>query len=139
MTESPVSKRRPSHVTWLSLGVITVAVVAFSGLAAWFSLPDLLYAVPPTYLFVRNSLWGVWGSLAAFGAFFGKSWGPRVITWGGSALVIWYWIDRLFLTQSDYSRTNWPLTAIMTVLAIVFVGWVLSRPVVRTYYQEKGK
>ncbi len=53
--------------------------------------------------------------------------------------MIWYWVDRIFLAQSDYSRANWPLTSVMTVSAIAFVGWVLSRPVVRTYFVENGK
>jgi hypothetical protein len=113
--------------------------VALSGLLAWFSLPDLPYAVPLTYLLIRNGLWGVWGLLAAFGAFFGMTWAPRLILWGGSAIVIWYWLDRLFLAQSGYSRANWPISAIVTVLAMVSVGWVLSRPAVQTYYQENGK
>jgi hypothetical protein len=113
--------------------------VALSGLWAWFSLPDLPYAVPPVYLLIRNGLWGVWGLLAAFGAFFGKAWAPRLILWGGSALVIWYWLDRLFLAQSGYSRANWPISAIVTVLAMASVGWVISRPVVQTYFQENGK
>lgn len=138
MTHTPETKRRPPHVTWLSLGVITVAIVALSGLVAWFSLPDLPYTVPPIYLFVRNGLWGAWGILAAFGAFFGKTWAPRLIRWGGLAIVTWYWVDRLFLAQSDYSRANWPISAIVTALVIASVGWVLSRPVVRIYFQENS-
>ena len=132
------TNRRPAHVTWLSLGVITVAAVAFCGLAAWFSLPDLPYVVPPVYLLIRNSLWGIWGLVAAIGAFFGRPWAPRLVSWGGLVLAIWYWVDRILLAQSDYSRVNWPLTAIATVLAIVFVRWVLTRPIVRTYFQENG-
>jgi len=139
LTQTPEGKRRPAHVTWLSLGVITIAVVALSGLAAWFSLPDLPYAVPPVYLLIRNGFWGTWGLVAAFGAFFGRPWAPRLILWGGLVLVIWYWVDRIFLAQSDYSRANWPPTAVLTVLAIAFVGWVLSRPVVRAYFVENGK
>jgi hypothetical protein len=114
-------------------------VVALSGLFAWFSLPDLPYTVAPIYLLIRNALWGAWSILAAFGAFFGRSWAPRLILWGGSAFVIWYWVDRLFLAQSDYSRANWPISAIITVLAIASVAWILSRQIVRTYFQESGK
>ncbi len=77
--------------------------------------------------------------LGAWGTFFGKAWAPRLILWGGSAIVIWYWVDRLFLAQSDYSRSNWPISAIVTVLVIASVSWVLSRPVVRSYFQENGK
>ena len=138
MTHTPETKHRPPHVTWLSLGVITVAIVALSGLVAWFSLPDLPYSVPPIYLLIRNGLWGAWGVLGAWGAFFGKAWAPRLILWGGSVIVIWYWVDRLFLAQSDYSRANWPMSAIVTVLVIASAGWVLSRPVVRIYFQENG-
>jgi len=136
---APLTNQRPAHVTWLSLGVITVAVVALSGLVAWFSLPDLPYTVPPAYLLIRNGLWGAWGLLAALGAFIGRSWAPRMIRWGGLAVLIWYWADRIFLARSEYSRANWSTTAVLTVMAIAFAGWVLSRRIVRTYFQENGK
>ena len=139
LTDRQRVRRRPAHVTWLSLGVITVAAVAFSGVLAWFSLPDLPFAVPPEYLLIRNSLWTVWGLAAAVGTFLGKRWAPGVIIYGGSALVVWYWVDRIFLAQSDYSRINWPISALATALAIALVAWILSRPVVRNYFQENGK
>jgi len=114
-------------------------VVALSGLVAWFSLPDLPYAVPRAYLLIRNSFWGGWALLAAVGAFIGKSWAPRLIRWGGLAVVFSYWVDRVFLARSEYSRANWPAMVVVTVIAVAFAGWVLSRGVVRTYFQENSK
>lgn len=114
-------------------------MVALSGLVAWFSLPDLPFVVPPAYLLVRNAAWGVWGLLAAFGAFFGKSWAPRLIQWGGLGLVAWYWLDRGLLTQSDYARASWPVAALLTFLAVIWARWTLTRPIVRDYFEETGK
>ena len=138
MTKRPEKRRRPAYVTWLSLGVLTLAAVALSGLRAWSSLPDLPYAVPPLYLLIRNALWGVWGLLAAFGGFFGKSWAPRLIRLGGLSVVAWYWLDRLVLTQSEYARTNWLFAGLLTLAAIAFVAWVLRQPVVRSYFEERS-
>ena len=132
-------RRRPALVTWLSLGVLTVAAVALSGLGAWFSLPDLPYSVPLEYLFLRNLLWGIWGAIGAFGAFVGRKWAPRWIQWGGLAVAGWYWADRLLLAQSNYIRNTWPLAGLFTLVAVLVGAWIFRQPAVRTFFEESAQ
>ncbi len=106
---------------------------------AGLSLPDLSLAVPAAYLLLRNAVWGTWGLLAALGAFFGKPWAPRLISWGGSAYLAWYWADRLFLARSAYARSSAPLAAVWTVLGVGAVTVVLTRASVRRYFQESER
>lgn len=131
-------KRRPALVTWLSLGVLILAAVFWAGFVGGLSLPDLPFAVPIAYLLLRNAAWGTWGLLAALSAFFGKPWAPRLISWGGAVTVLWYWVDRLLLTRSDYARSSAPLAAVLTLAAVGALAIVLRRPSVRRYFQESG-
>ncbi|MGH2619248.1 MAG: hypothetical protein ACRDHG_01585 [Anaerolineales bacterium] len=134
---SRAAKRRPLLVTWLSLGVLTLAVFNLGGWLAGLSLPDLPYSVPRAYLLVRNALWAAWGVLSALLAFQGKPSAPGLLRVGGVLVLGWYWADRLLLARSDYTRNRWPLAAMFTVLAATTVVVILSRPNVRDYFQEK--
>ncbi len=131
-----MTERRPALVTWLSLGVLILAVVYWAGFAAGFSLPELPLAVPAIYLLIRNAAWGTWGLVAALSAFFGKPWAPRLISWGGLAYLAWFWADRLLLTRSEYARSSAPQAAILTVSGAVAVAFALRRSSVRRYFRE---
>lgn len=131
-----MTKRRPALVTWLSLGVLILAVVYWAGFVAGLSLPGLPFAVPASYLLIRNAAWGTWGLVAALSAFFGKPWAPRLISWGGLAYLAWYWGDRLLLAQSDYARSSAPQAAFLSVAAAGAAAFVLRRRSVRRYFRE---
>lgn len=123
----------------MSLGVLIFAAVYWAGFVAGLSLPDLPYAVPVAYLLLRNAVWGTWGLLAALSAFFGMHWAPRLISWGGLAFLVWYWIDRLLLARSPYARSSAPLAIGLSVLGIMGVAWVLTRASTRRYFQESDQ
>lgn len=131
-----MTKQRPALVTWLSLGVLILAAVFWAGFAAGMSLPELPLAVPAAYLLLRNAAWGTWGLIAALGAFFGKPWAPRLISWGGLAFLAWFWADRLLLTRSEYAHSSAPQAAILTLAGAGAVTFVLRRPSVRRYFRE---
>lgn len=130
-------KQRPALVTWLSLGVLTLGVFSLGGWAAGLTLPDLPYAAPRPYLLLRNALWAAWGFATATGAFLGRNWAPKLLRFGGLFGLVWYWADRLLLSRSQYARTSWPVSAALSALAIAVLVWILSRPRVSDYFQER--
>ena len=129
-------RHRPPLVTWLSLGVLTLAVFTLGGWLAGLNLPELPYSVPKAYLLGRNALWAAWGGLTALFAFLGRQSAVGLLRVGGLVGLGWYWADRLLLTRSDFTRDRWPLAALFTVLAVASVAVILSRPNVREYFQE---
>jgi len=131
------ARRRPLLVTWLSLGVLTLAVFNLGGWLAGLSLPDLPYSVPRAYLVVRNVLWAAWGGLSALFVFQGKPRAVGLLRVGGLLVLGWYWADRLLLARSDYTRNRWPLAAVFTALSVTIVVVILGRPNVRDYFQER--
>jgi hypothetical protein len=111
-------------------------VAHFLGLAASFRLPDLPLPFPGWYLFIKNGLWGIIGLAVAAGLFFCQSWAPSFARWSGVSLMIWYWLDRLLLAQSDFAQRAWPAVAVVSLLIITGLLWTLNRPTVQDFFME---
>ena len=127
---------RPRHVTWLSVGVVILAGVHLAGFKAALALPDLPYTAPRSYLAIRNGAWVFGELLAAIGFFMGLRWALLAFRWGGFGLALWFWIDRLLLAQSDFSRLSLPLNAGFTLLVLGLMYWSTGRPSVRRFFEE---
>jgi hypothetical protein len=127
---------RPALVTWLSVGVITLAGVQVAGLLGSLQLPDLPYAAPPAYLAVRSGLWAIWGLASAVAALFGRGWAPTLLRAGGAVLAVWYLADRLLLARSDFARQGLPEHAALTLVLLGTGLWILGRPEVRAFFEE---
>jgi hypothetical protein len=111
----------------------------FSGLTAWFTLPDLPASVPKGYLFVKSGFWGCVGLIAAMALFFRCSWAPKLTYIGATAYAVWLWIDRLLLQRSSFASSSFPFTFGAMTLCFLIVILILSRPSVRQYYEEQNK
>ncbi|MGH2607278.1 MAG: hypothetical protein ACRDG5_11870 [Anaerolineales bacterium] len=129
-------RRRPPFVTWLTVGVLTLAAVYLTRLGASLSAPVLPLTVPPIYLSLTGGLWGGVGLVAAFGLWTGRPWAPAWTRWTAVALAVWFWADRLLWAQSEFARLTRPLAAAMTALILAVVWWGLARPGIRHFFQE---
>ncbi len=93
----------------------------------WQLLASLGLFPGPLYLAVYGAIVGLCGAAAALSLWLRRPWAPRAVRIGALAVAAWYWLDRLFFTQSASSRTNWPFSAGMTVICLLFVFFVLAR------------
>jgi hypothetical protein len=119
--------------------VLTFSVIQFAGLTAWFTLPDLPASVPKGYLFLKNGFWGSVSLICAMALFFRRLWAPKLMYIGAIAYAAWLWVDRLLLQRSDYASSSFPFTFGAMSLCFLIVIWILSRPLVRTYYEEQNE
>ena len=131
------SPKRPRLLFWFSLGVVGFALSYLIRLVLSFVQPDLPLSVPPWYLPLTGAVWFAAGSAVAYGLFRGLSWAPGLTRWGSVIYAVWYWLDRIFLAVSDYLRLTWPLALFITLLAVVCIFWIFSRPAIRGYFVEK--
>ena len=131
------SHKRPRLLFWLGLGVVGFTLSYLIRLVLSFVPPDLPLSVPPWYLPLTGAIWCAAGSATAYGLFRGLSWAPGLTRWGSVVYVAWYWLDRIFLAVSDYLRLTWPMALVISLLAIVCIFWVFSRPAVRGHFGEK--
>jgi hypothetical protein len=68
------------------------------------------------------------------GLFRGLPWAPRFTRLGAWLFAAWYWLDRLLFVHTEYARASRPATAALTLAAVGFTLWALSRPHVRRYF-----
>jgi hypothetical protein len=127
---------RPRFVTWLTVGVLIVAAAYLTRFGASLSAPDLALAVPRAYLSGTGAVWGALALGLGFGLWSGRRWAPILLRSAGLTFLVWYWVDRLALMQSEFSRhTRW-WAAAATVLVLALVVWGVRRPGVRRFFQE---
>ncbi|MGD8814693.1 MAG: hypothetical protein PVI78_09485 [Anaerolineales bacterium] len=131
------SSKRPSLLFWFSLGVLGFSIYYLVRLALSFVQLNLPLSVPVWYLPLTGAIWGAAGAVAAYGLLRGQAWALRLMRGGTVAFVLWYWLDRIFLACSDYLRLTWPLALIITLLAVLSIFWILSRPVIQEYFGER--
>jgi lipoprotein signal peptidase len=130
------SKTRPSLVTWLSIGVLILAAIQLIRFFAALRLPDLGYAVPIWYLALRNGLWFVLMMGIGIGLFSGMQWALKWIKLATLLLVVWYWLDRLILVQSNSSLESIALPALFSLVSLALFFGILSRQKVRNFFEE---
>ena len=130
-------RRRPIAVTLLALGVLTFAgyYLTRMGLAfkQWSFLNELPLSVSPAYLATSGALLGGTAAWLAWGLWRGEEWAAMLATRFAIGLVAAYWLERLLLKVSAASGTNWPFSAILSGLFLVWVFWTLRLKGVRTY------
>jgi hypothetical protein len=92
----------------------------------WQLLVSLGLFPGPLYLAVYGAIIGLFGAAGAVSLWLARPWAPRAVRIGALAAAAWYWLDRLLFTQSASSWTNWPFSAGMTVICLLFVFLVLA-------------
>ena len=130
------SRHRPGLVTWLCLGVLIFAGLQITRLAAGLRLPDLPFQVPAWYVPLMGALWGGVALATAGGLFAGSPWAPSAARWSSLAYAAWYWADRLWFGQTDYTRRTWPFALAITILCLTVIFVTLNIQSVKRYYQE---
>ena len=120
---------RPFSVTLLTLGVLTLAAAGLVRMQQAISLWDFLVSlnISPVYLFITGLFFGVAGLPIAWGLWRGLAWTPRLCTGYVLAVVTYYWLDRLFLTQTQSESVNTPFAIVVTMLVMGFMFWVFRR------------
>lgn len=99
-------------------------------------LPELPLTVPKTYLLFKNGLWALTGLTLAVGLFLGKPWALKTVRWTAAGIGVWYWLDRVLFTRSDFARSSWPMAVIVTCVILMALLWTTRRQSVREYYRE---
>ena len=116
-------------------------MLVFSGinlarLVLGFDLPDIPLSVPSWYLPLTGGVWGALGLITVYGLLGGHPWTPALARWGSLSFVLWYWTDRLVLASSYYLDITWPAALAVTLLSLLVLFWLLSRPAAKHYFEE---
>lgn len=130
---------RPLSVTLLALGVLSIAGLNLlrlvDALRLWDFLSKLL-PIPPLYLALTGLGASGFGLVLAWGLWRAKRWAPSFTRLAALAYAIYYWLDRLVLSNADSRRANQPFAAGATVILLALVFWILSRPKAKAFFGD---
>ena len=147
--------KAPRSVTFLSLGVLTIAgfYAVRAGLAvlSWQELAQFP-TVLPAYIFGVSLVWaglaaGLWWALRQR-----KTWAPPLTRLAVMVFSLFTWLERAYkagLTENGFSGlqlgqslpvrwlpVNWPFLLVFNLVGILMVFWILSREHVKEYFGE---
>ncbi|MFC2043014.1 hypothetical protein ACFLUA_02560 [Chloroflexota bacterium] len=130
---------RPLSVTlytWLVLIISVSSIVrTFRAALQWEFLTGLL-PIHPIYLLLSGLVWGIFGLILIWGLWRGLTWTPFVTRWAVIAYFIYYWADRIFLSNPVSRITNIVFMVILTVIILSWTLWVFSRVNVKQFFGE---
>jgi hypothetical protein len=130
---------RPLGVTLLALGVLSIASLNLLRLVdavrLWEFLSKLL-PISPLYLALTGLIAGGAGLILAWGLWKGRGWAPRFTRLASLAYMIYYWLDRLLLSNADSRRSNLPFSIGATLVLLALVFWILSRPKAKAFFGD---
>lgn len=126
---------RPTGVTLLALGVLSIASIhlirLIEAIRNWTFLQEVL-PFTPAYLALSGLVWFVALPPIAWGLWRGRAWASRFCARAAWLFSLYYWLDRLFL-RSSAAAVNQVFAFGATVLLLLVVHWVLSRPKTRSF------
>jgi hypothetical protein len=142
--DHPAKKRRsrPFSVTLLAIGVLTIAGIhlirLYQTIQNWDFLAGLP-GVPPVYLALSGLVWAVVGFPLGISLWRGDPTTLPAVRFITAAYIIYDWFNRLFAAYRSSSLSTgfaWEFSALITVILLVWVYWIVSRPRVKAYFRR---
>jgi H+/Cl- antiporter ClcA len=130
------SRPRPRRVTYLALGVLTIAglsAVRFALAIKQWKFLDSLPGVSPVYIMSTGLVWILTAGPLAWGLWRGHSWAPRTCQTAALAYSAYIWIERLFLFDRTpgswiHFPDNAPFILVVNLLLLLFTFWSTTGP-----------
>lgn len=148
MTQDQVSSTpqlqagRPSRVTLLALGVLTIAGLNLYRLIQAIVQWDFLASLPgfsPLYLAISGLFWAATGLPLAWGLWLGREWAPRATQLFSVGFALYFWLDRVFLTDDPLipaGSSNLFFLGGLTIVLLALTFGILSTARSRAFFRR---
>ena len=139
MADSKNNQNRPFLVTLLALLVLSITIIYLVRLINSIILWDFLAALPgisPLLLALTGLIVTLFGAMLFWGLWTGKPRAPRATRLLSVVYLAYQWIEWLLSVRAGNEFENWLFAAGMTLIAIIFIFWTLSRSDAKTYFGE---
>ncbi len=128
---------RPLSVTILALIVLIISVSNLIRLIQttrlWDFVSEVVY-IHPLYLVISGLVWGFLGVTLVWGLWKAERWSVLLAKIGAIAYLIYLWIDRLLIRTYQAGKGNHVYALIISVIVLVWIFWMFSRPSVKDYF-----
>ncbi len=131
--------KRPLSVTLLAIGVLTIAVLNLTRLLSAIRFWPFLQEILPfsaLYLILTGLIWAGFGLPLFWGIWYGLSWAPGFARIAAVAYLIYYWLDRLLLTNHSGREANLPFTVGFSLIGMALIYWILSRRKATMFFRK---
>lgn len=138
MDEPTQAPLRPAGVTFILMGVLTIAVInlvrAVEALAGWKLWAGLL-PVSPLYLTISGVFWMVVWLPLAWGLWHGHGWSRRFAILAAWAFSLYYWFDLAFIKKGA-EKNNLPFLIAANLILLAATHWVLWKTRNNPYWRD---
>ena len=129
--------KRPTSVTLIALLVLLIGGINFIrlilSLRQWNFLNDLL-SVSPIYLTISGAIWFLISLTILWGISRRERWTLSILCLSCVAYTIYYWADRILVTESANILKNNFFAIFITLGLLATILWILSRENVKEYF-----
>jgi len=129
--------KRPLSVTILILIVLIISVSSLIRLIQtarlWDFVSEVVY-LHPLYLVKNGLVWGFLGVILVWGLWKAERWSVLLAKIGAIAYLIYLWIDRLLIRTYQAGSGIHVYALIISVIVLVWIFWMFSRPNVKDYF-----
>jgi hypothetical protein len=133
------NRKRPFLVTLLALLVLSITIIYLVRLINSITLWNFLAALPgisPLYLALTGLILTLVGALLFFGLWTGNPRAPRATRVLTVAYLSYQWLEWIISVRVGNEFENWPFAAGMTLFALIFIFWTLSRSDAKTFFGD---
>lgn len=135
----PENIKRPTSVTVLILGVLTIAVLnllRFIYVIREYQFLDDLLPFSPGILIIISIVWGISFAVSAWGLFSRYRWASILTRWLSVIYLVFYWLDRMLFYNETVQASNALFLIGLSVITIGYVFMTLLSPKVKVYFGE---
>lgn len=135
--------KRPKSVTWLTLGVLTIAVLHLfrlvNTIAKWGYFITLPLSVPIVFFVLSGLIWGSAALFLGISLWRGKRRSIQFTYYGAIIFTVYYWVDRVFLSIDPLRSVNYNFSLGANFFLLAIIYWILSRPKAQLFFGETNE
>ena len=140
LTGSETKRKRPRVITYLSILAFLFSSfywIRFSqGIIQWETLVELPLSVSPFYLVITGLIWGLSGLGLGWSLWTGRPWARNFCLIYTLIYAIYFWIDLIWVAETQTLQTRWLFNLIVTLLSLPAVYFSLNSLSSQEYFNR---
>lgn len=136
LTSTNTQDKIPWTIVLLLIGLVIFASYQLFGFAQVLIYTKTLagLGISPTTLALARLSWGILASFTAWSIWSRKKWSRLLCTLFAGLYGILFWINHLFIFQSEVFSRRWPVNLVFTFLGFGAITIILKMKSTRAYF-----
>lgn len=130
--------KRPFFATLLMIVVLIFTslnvIRVITSIQSWSFLESLPLQIPVVYLIISGLIWTFLGFFILISLILKKKWSPPLAMTIFIGYPVYFWIDRLIISNWTIDSHQWRFALVATLLTLILGIWILIDPKMKNYY-----